>query len=518
MPMAHAPFESIRDSKHAPVTRHARFKPTRRRVVALCAAVVGLVLVVVLGVHFGTVRRRHELDSSGSPASSNATSTKYTTGGDGSTVTTLDGGHFVYNNSFGGFWVEDPANPFNNNARPNSWTPPLNTSWTWGVDRIYGVNLGGLFVLEPFITASYFDKYSPQAVDEWTLSIAMANDTAGGGLSQLEQHYNTFITEEDIAQIAGVGLNWIRVPIPFWAIETWPGDPNSFGEPFLARTSWTYFLRLLGWARKYGIRVFLDLHTVPGSQNGNNHSGRLSPVNFLSGNMGLANAERTLYYVRVLTEFISQPAFRDLIPVFGIVNEALLGVIGIDALTSFYLQAHSMIRGITGYGAGNGPYIAIHDGFQSLDFWAGFLAGSDRMILDTHPYFSFGGIDTSPIATPDANGRPGGKWPRQACNAWGPSINASQSAFGVTVTGEWAASPNDCGYFLRGVGPESTNPQCTEYDDYMHFNESMKAGISEYVLAIMDATRDWFFWTWKAGEISGWYLVAIVLTGAADWA
>ena len=28
-----------------------------------------------------------------------------------------------------------------------------------------------------------------------------------------------------------------------------------------------YFLRLLGWARKYGLRVCLDLHTVPGSQN-----------------------------------------------------------------------------------------------------------------------------------------------------------------------------------------------------------------------------------------------------------
>jgi aryl-phospho-beta-D-glucosidase BglC (GH1 family) len=39
-------------------------------------------------------------------------------------------------------------------------------------------------------------------------------------------------TEQDIAEIAGAGLNWIRLPIPFWAIETWPG------EPFLAKTSW----------------------------------------------------------------------------------------------------------------------------------------------------------------------------------------------------------------------------------------------------------------------------------------
>lgn len=41
-----------------------------------------------------------------------------------------------------------------------------------------------------------YQKYqsaSPQAVDEWTLSEAMAADTASGGLNQLETHYQTFI-------------------------------------------------------------------------------------------------------------------------------------------------------------------------------------------------------------------------------------------------------------------------------------------------------------------------------------
>lgn len=71
--------------------------------------------------------------------------------------------------------------------------------------------------------------------------------------------------------------------------------------------------------------------------------------------MGLANAERTLYYIRVLTEFISQPEYRNLVPAFGIVNEALVGLIGKDAITSFYLKAHDMIRNITGLGEGNGP-------------------------------------------------------------------------------------------------------------------------------------------------------------------
>ena len=45
-------------------------------------------------------------------------------------------------------------------------------------------------------TPTLYEKYqgaTPQAVDEWTLSEAMAADSANGGLSQLETHYQTFI-------------------------------------------------------------------------------------------------------------------------------------------------------------------------------------------------------------------------------------------------------------------------------------------------------------------------------------
>ena len=69
-------------------------------------------------------------------------------------------------------------------------------------------------------------------------------------------------TEQDFAEIAGAGLNWVRVPIPFWTVATIPE------EPFLARTSWKYIVRMFGWARKYGLRVNLDLHSIPGGQNG----------------------------------------------------------------------------------------------------------------------------------------------------------------------------------------------------------------------------------------------------------
>lgn len=58
----------------------------------------------------------------------------------------------------------------------------------------------------------------------------------------------------------------------------------------------------------------------------------LGLVNFLNGVMGLANAERTLNYIRIITEFISQPEYAAVVPVFGIVNEPLLQTIGKDQL------------------------------------------------------------------------------------------------------------------------------------------------------------------------------------------
>ena len=135
-------------------------------------------------------------------------------------------------------------------------------------------------------------------------------------------------TEQDFAQIAGAGLNWIRLPIPYWAIETWPG------EPFLARKAWDYALLALKWARKYGLRVYIELHTAPGSQNGLNHSGHLGPINFLNGPMGVANAQRMTEYIRVLAQFISQPEYEGVVQGFSPINEPLMGIIGRDVLDS----------------------------------------------------------------------------------------------------------------------------------------------------------------------------------------
>ena len=44
-----------------------------------------------------------------------------------------------------------------------------------------------------------------------------------------------------------------------------------------------------------------------------------------------------------------------------------------------YYQAYEVIRSITGFGTNNGPIIAIHEGFEGIAAWDGFLSGADRM-------------------------------------------------------------------------------------------------------------------------------------------
>jgi glucan 1,3-beta-glucosidase len=219
--------------------------------------------------------------------------------------------------------------------------------------------------------------------------------------------------------------------------------------------------------------------------------------------MGLANAQRTLEYLRVFTEFFSQPQYSDVVVIFGVMNEALVGTIGKSQMTSFYLKAHDMIREITGTGAGKGPYISIHDGFQGISSWSNFLSGSDRIVLDSHPYFAFDGgntedsIDTS--TNPDTAG---GDWPAKACSRWASTMNTSRKTFGVTIAGEFSGAINDCGTFLKGTTQTSSAGNCNDWEDTSKWDAATVAGVKQLIMAQMDAFGDYFFWTWKVGNTS----------------
>ncbi|TFK71261.1 glycoside hydrolase family 5 protein [Pluteus cervinus] len=388
-----------------------------------------------------------------------------------------DGTTFVYQNTFGGYWAADPKDPFGPGGQAQSWSKEIggNDKWDWSTDVVRGVNLGGWLVTEPFIVPALYEKYvnntATPVLDEWTLSIAMGANLA----QEMEEHYKTFVTEKDFADIAAAGLNWVRIPIGFWAIEA------ISDEPFLVGTSWTYFLKAIQWGRKYGIRIYLDLHALPGSQNGWNHSGKSGTVNFMNGVMGIANAQRTLTYLRIIAEFISQEQYQDVVPIMGIVNEILWGTIGEVGVQSFYWAAYDTLRKSTYVGIGAGPYIAIHDGFQGVRSspLLSFLAGADRLALDQHPVGTF--------------------FPPTA-DAWAIATNQSQKTFGVTLGGEFSAAINDCGYWLSGIGSTPSSPDCSTWDNWASWNDTLISSVKQVTLTSMDALQNFFFWTWKIGN------------------
>ncbi|KAF8969936.1 exo-beta-1,3-glucanase [Flammula alnicola] len=485
-------------------------------VIAVIVCIILVILAVIIPVYIFVVKPSNHKESSNnslsssdhtahttstSAASAPAPSSKAAvTGGDGTLITMEDGTTFTYKNQFGGYWYWDENDPFNNGAQAQSWNPALNETFNYGVDKIRGVNFGGWLNTEPFISPALYQKYlnnTTPAVDEWTLSLAMAADTAGGGINQLETHYKTFITEQDFAEVAGAGLNFIRIPIGYWAIEV------LSGEPFLPKVSWTYFLKAIQWARKYGLRINLDLHALPGSQNGWNHSGRLGTIGFLNGPMGYANAQRSLDYIRIIAEFISQPQYKDVVTIFGILNEPQGSIIGQDQLSRFYYEAYQIVRNAGGTGAGNGPYVSIHDAFFPRTFWATTFPNADRMTLDSHPYMCFNGQSASPMSS----------YATTPCTSWGGAVNTSSGTFGLTNAGEFSNAVTDCGLFLNGVNLgtryEGTYPgvwptigSCTTWTDWQNYDAPTKQAIRQFALASMDALQDYFFWTWKIGNSS----------------
>lgn len=60
---------------------------------------------------------------------------------------------------------------------------------------------------------------------------------------------------------ASCSLNHVRLPVGYWAFEVGAGEPYIQGQLF-------YLESAVNWAANYGVKVIIDLHGAPGSQNG----------------------------------------------------------------------------------------------------------------------------------------------------------------------------------------------------------------------------------------------------------
>jgi glucan 1,3-beta-glucosidase len=130
--------------------------------------------------------------------------------------------------------------------------------------------------------------------------------------------------------------------------------------------------------------VKLDLHGLPGSQNGWNHSGRQGPIGWLNGTDGDLNAQRSLDLHDQLSKFFAQPRYANVIGIYGLVNEPKMISLPLDPVLNWTTHAIDIVRG-----NGLQQWIAVADGFLGLPKWQGQLSGEKNVVLDAHQYVIF---------------------------------------------------------------------------------------------------------------------------------
>ena len=395
---------------------------------------------------------------------------------------------------------------WDDSARANSQVPPLNKPWGSYTDRpIRGVNLGGWLSLEPFITPSLF-RYdlNKKVVDEYSLCKHLGKDAQ----KTLEGHYSTFVTEQDFKHIAEAGLDHVRIPFSYWAVKIYSDDPYVLG------TSWRYLLRGIEWARKYGLRVNLDPHAVPGSQNGWNHSGRQGSVGWLKGPDGKKNSDRSLEIHDQLSKFFAQDRYKNVVAFYGLVNEPA-NALSTDTLAEWTNNAYKLIRK-----NGVKAVQVFSEGLRGMDMWVGEVSNYDNTLaIDAHEYTIF---DSGLIKMKHAEKI------KFACSTFGEQIESSmsKSGFGPTMVGEWSQADTDCAEYLNGVGTGarwsgsfggSSGPGCPTEDskcdcDKANANPAdFSAGYKRFLqtwaeaqMSAFEKSWGWFYWTWKTEAAYLW--------------
>jgi glucan 1,3-beta-glucosidase len=418
------------------------------------------------------------------------------------------------NETVGGLPVIGLFSKWDDSASANDKTPAISDSWGSYADTpARGVNLGGWLSIEPFITPSLFNYDSKLGIiDEWTLTSHLG---ASGAKSTLEKHYATFVSEQTFIDIANAGLDHVRIPFSYWAVTTYDGDPYVF------RTSWRYLLRGIEWARKHGLRISLDLHGLPGSQNGWNHSGRQGVIGWLNGTDGALNAQRSIDMHNQLSQFFAQDRYKDIIAFYGLANEPRMTALPTSDVLNWTTTAHQTVRN-----NGINAFVVFGDGFEGLANWKGKLQGESGLLLDVHQYVIFNAQQIVYNHTAKIS---------YACTGWTQQAEQSMSTstgFGPTIFMEWSQADTDCAPSLNNVGVGSRwegsfasgdpttqvlspdcptkNSQCScdlANGDPGGYSDEYKSFLLTFAEAQMESFEKgwgWFYWTWATENATQW--------------
>lgn len=224
-----------------------------------------------------------------------------------------------------------------------------------------GVNLGGWLVLESWLSPRLFGN--TDAIDEYTYCQQQTDDFAA-----LTSHRDTFITEEDFAWLADHGVEAVRLPVGYWLF----GDVKPYAPTV------TYVDKAFAWAQKHGLKVLLDLHGAPQSQNGKKHSGRSGATLWKPG-------ETLDVIARLADRYGKHPALLGI----SLLNEPS-PKLSFKELEAFYQRAYRVVR----ERAGEGAWVVFSDAFRPYHWWRKFRAADYQgMMVDYHHYQIYGRLN-----------------------------------------------------------------------------------------------------------------------------
>jgi glucan 1,3-beta-glucosidase len=251
-------------------------------------------------------------------------------------------------------------------------------AWPYGEQKIRGVNAGSWLVLERWMNPStgVFSGLSDSINDEYQLCEFLGYTAAE---QRLRAHWDTWITEEHFAFWASTGLNHVRLPIGYWALDIQPGEAWVSG-------SWDYVVKAAEWCKKYQLQLMIDLHGAPGSQNGWDHSGRSGTVGFFTQE----NIQRAVRVIGRIAEWSNLPEWRDTVTIIQLINEPTLWDdynVRLGLLKDYYGLAYHEVRKYN-----SDVVVAVADAFIGADNWYYFseLPEYNRVMLDIHMYQVFG--------------------------------------------------------------------------------------------------------------------------------
>lgn len=251
---------------------------------------------------------------------------------------------------------------------------------------IKGVNLGNWLVLEKWMSPGLFAGTT--AEDEYYLPTQLPKEVYE---ARIKTHRAEYITERDFTRIKAMGMNTVRIPVPYFIF----GDR----EPFIGCVE--ELDRAFNWAERYGLKILIDLHTAPDSQNGFDNGGisgvckwaqepeevefELTVLERLAQRYG--NREG-LWGIEVINEPITEETWdamrvQERYPAVDPVKAEGTKPCTLAFIRQFYLDAYDRMRKYLP----EEKYVVIHDAFI-LKSWKDFMREDKfkNVVLDTHQY------------------------------------------------------------------------------------------------------------------------------------